>query len=205
MRLCIFTRRRGQSLTELALLLPFIALLLVGLIELGFVLHAHVQVSSAAREAARAASLYRSTRYSNLYLEDNKVNTNNISECVSGIAGWSLQQTIEQAVVRYGVDGDGCPTTTGTIVYSALGRLDPTRSTATTPSLFACPTGDANGWSVGVIPSSSYSGTDWPAEPGEEATVTLCYPYRLIMLFDLLPFLGEPVWIEKSVSFQYQP
>src|SRR5207249_360536 len=55
-------RRSGQSMVEMALLLPILTLLLLGVIEFGFILYAHVQLANAAREAGRAASLYRSTR-----------------------------------------------------------------------------------------------------------------------------------------------
>lgn len=198
--------RRGQALTELALLLPLLALLLVGLIEFGFLLYAHVQVSSAAHEGARAASLYRSTRYS--ALPDNELSSNNPQTCAPNVAGWSLQQTIEQAIVRYPASSSnqtaGCPTTSGTIMYSALGQLDPTRSTDALPVPFACPAGDAAGWSAGLTPTFTATGTVMP-NPGDQATVTLCYPYRLIILSDLLPFLDDPVWVNKSVNFQYQP
>lgn len=220
MRCALYRRRRGQALTEFALILPLLALLLVGLIEFGFLLYAHIQVSSAAREGARAASLYRSTRYS--ALPDSELGSSNPRSCATGVAGWSLQQVIEQAIVRYplttGNNAAGCPTTSGTIIYSALGRLDSARSTATPPTPFtACPSGNANGWSAGVSPALTYVSGDpisWPGPtprpsnftlPGYQATVTLCYPYRLILLSDLLPFIGEPVWINKSVNFQFQP
>jgi hypothetical protein len=41
--------------------------------------------------------------------------------------------------------------------------------------------------------------------PGAQATVTLCYPYRPILLSELLPFFDDPVWISKAVNFLYQP
>ncbi|HMQ30632.1 MAG TPA: TadE/TadG family type IV pilus assembly protein [Chloroflexaceae bacterium] len=189
-------RRPAQALTELALVLPLLAMLLVGLIELGFLLHAHVQVSSAAREAARAASLYRSTRYATLK------NLSNPTGCGT-TNGWSLQQTVEQAVVYRALQNNGCPDPAGAVTYSALGRLDPARSTAAAPTPFACPTGAGTGWLVGVTPAFVPADAEDNPTAGVPATVTLCYPYRLIVLADMLR-LGDPIWISKSVNFEYQ-
>ena len=50
--------QRGQSLVELALTLPLMTMILMGIIDLSFVLFAHVQVATAAREGARVASLF---------------------------------------------------------------------------------------------------------------------------------------------------
>jgi Flp pilus assembly protein TadG len=208
MRIALYRRRRGQALTELALLMPFLALLLVGLIEFGFLLYAHIQVSSAAREGARAASLYRSMRYSTTAdVQSNNFSTESCATLNSvKVEGWTIEQTVEQAIVRFSDDAKGCPTTSGTILYSALGQLAPARSTATPPTPFtACPVGDADGWSTGLTPAFPYATTTSMPNPGDQATLTLCYPYRLILLSDLLPFIGEPVWINKSVNFQFQP
>lgn len=44
---------RGQALVELALVLPFVVLLLLGVLEFGLLLDAYLAVSHAAREGAR--------------------------------------------------------------------------------------------------------------------------------------------------------
>lgn len=49
---------RGQSLVEFALTLPIVLMLLMGIVDLGFVLHAHVQVAGACYEGARQGSLF---------------------------------------------------------------------------------------------------------------------------------------------------
>ncbi len=196
-------RTSAQSVVELALMLPLLTLLLVGLIEFGFLLYAHVQVSSAVREAARAASLYRSTRYATL--SENDLGSNNPTECDTNVDGWSLQQTAEQAVVRFPLTSGNngvCPTTSGAPIYSALGLLNATRSNETA----ICPTGSVDGWNLGITPAPVYaSSSSWPIEPGDRASVTLCYPYRLLLLAQLLPFLDDPVWVNKAVNFEYQP
>jgi hypothetical protein len=196
-------RAGAQALTELAMLMPLIALLLIGLLELGFLLHAHVQVTAAAREGARAASLYRSTRYA-AFSDQQLNNLNNPPSCASGIDGWSLQQTIEQAIVRRALDGNSCPVATGAVEYSALGRLTPDQAPAGSAPAPPCPTADLSGWLVGVAPPFSPGSSEEMPQAGAEVTLTLCYPHRLVVAADLLRYYGEPIWISKSVVFQYQ-
>lgn len=51
------SRDRGQSSVEVALLLPFVAVLLLGVVQVGLVVRDQVLVVHAAREAARAAAV----------------------------------------------------------------------------------------------------------------------------------------------------
>ena len=69
--------QRGKSSVEIALLLPVLLVLLFGIILSGFTFYAFIQVTNAAREGARAGSLYRLTEYS---------------------SGLTLEETVEQAV-----------------------------------------------------------------------------------------------------------
>ncbi len=50
---------RGSSLVEVALVLPVLLVLFLGIVEVAFLLFAHVQVANAAREGARSGSLCR--------------------------------------------------------------------------------------------------------------------------------------------------
>jgi Flp pilus assembly protein TadG len=52
-------RTAGQSLVEFALLLPILALLLVGVFELGRAFHVLITLNNAGREAARFGTLHR--------------------------------------------------------------------------------------------------------------------------------------------------
>jgi Flp pilus assembly protein TadG len=49
--------QRGQSVLELALVVPFLSMILFGLIELGLVIHNDVTITNAARNGARVAAL----------------------------------------------------------------------------------------------------------------------------------------------------
>src|SRR5215208_6809247 len=107
-------RASGQSLVETALILPMLALLLIGAVEFSFLLYAQVQVANAAREAARAGSLYRSTRYT--YADTNKT---------CDVKGWSLQNVVDQAVVSRLPLNAGCRDSSAPVTSTSLGRLDP--------------------------------------------------------------------------------
>ena len=170
--------RPGQSLVELALTLPILVLLLMGLIELGLILYAHVQVANAAREGARAASLYRSARFTS-GMESN----GNVPTC-DGIDGWTLQQTVNQAIVYHDLQ-NGCPDPSKAIVYTSLGRLNPTPPVA---------------WQASV---TATLGSDGMPTAGAQGTVTLIYPYQLVILSNVLPFLNDPIWIRKTVQFEF--
>jgi Flp pilus assembly protein TadG len=50
---------RGNSLVEIALVLPVLLVLFLGIVEVAFLLFAHVQVANATREGARIGSLCR--------------------------------------------------------------------------------------------------------------------------------------------------
>jgi hypothetical protein len=180
----------GQSLVEIALLLPVVALLLIGVVEFGLILYAHVQVANAAREAARAASLYRSTRFATI--DPSKSDTTN---CDGSILGWSLDQVVKQAVVYRELSASGgtsgCPKMTSTtVVYSSLGWLDPLPSTM---------------WTVTITNTAFIPQTNATAMPdaGSHATVQLRYPYRLMILSNLFPYLSDPIWITKSVDIEF--
>lgn len=53
------TARRGVSLVEFALLSPVVLVTILGLIELGFVVHSYVAITNAAREGARSGSVLK--------------------------------------------------------------------------------------------------------------------------------------------------
>lgn len=57
MKHAIVKRTPGQSLVELALILPIMLVLALGIIELGYVVFVYVEAQNAAREGARAAAV----------------------------------------------------------------------------------------------------------------------------------------------------
>lgn len=174
-------RTRGQSLTELAVTLPIILVILLSLFDFGMLLYAHIQVANAAREGARAASLYRSVRY------QNTSNLTNPAQCTSGINGWSVDDVAQQAIVTRELNNQGCRDANGAISGTALGWLDPA------PVIYP--------WTTTITPVPTNAGP----VPGDRATLTLSYPYRLIIISSFVKALGDPVLISKSVNFEYTP
>ena len=176
-----YERRQGQALVELALTLPLIAVILVSLFDFGMLLYAHIQVANAAREGARASSLYRSVRY------ENTSNLSSPTACTSGIDGWSVLDVATQAIVTRELTNAGCRNPTGTISATALGILD------SNPSPTA--------WAVIITPTQTNAGPS----PGDRATLTITYPYRLIIISKFVRALNDPITISKSVNFEYTP
>lgn len=55
---CFHREQSGQSLVELAIILPVLILILVGIMDLGRVFYAQIVITNAAREGARYGSMY---------------------------------------------------------------------------------------------------------------------------------------------------
>ena len=180
-----------MKLVETALILPLLIVLLLGVAEFGFLFYAHVQVANAAREAARAASLYASTRYST---------ADTSTSCSGSIDGWALQDAVDQAVVSRALDGKGCRNASGSIVYTSLGRLDPAPVSPDTIKITISDVADSGFWNTST--NSQKTGGTMP-QPGTSATVTVVYPYRLTIVSNLIPFLSNPISISKSVRVEF--
>jgi hypothetical protein len=71
------SRVEGQSAVEMAIILPVLLILLVGIVSAGFMFYAYIQVSNATREGARAGSLFRMTQFD---------------------TGWTLEETVQKAI-----------------------------------------------------------------------------------------------------------
>lgn len=60
MRRKFLRSEEGQAIVETALVLPFLLLLILGMIEFGWILNGQITITSAAREGARTAVVYES-------------------------------------------------------------------------------------------------------------------------------------------------
>ncbi len=54
----LWKRERGQSLVELAIMLPILLIILLGVVDFGRVFYAYVTITNASREGARYGSLH---------------------------------------------------------------------------------------------------------------------------------------------------
>ena len=82
---CARRAQEGQATVEIAFLLPILMVLLYGIIAAGLMFYAFITVSNAARDAARAGSVYRLTR---------------------GASGLTLEDTVQNAVYDPGPNPD---------------------------------------------------------------------------------------------------
>ncbi len=75
---------KGQSLVEFALVLPILMLLILGMIEFGWILNGKITITSAAREGARTAVIYESAVDADVAVR-NAVTTSAESSSLTGI------------------------------------------------------------------------------------------------------------------------
>ena len=100
--------QKGQGMTEFALILPLLLLLLLGVVEAGRVIWAYITIQNAAREAARYASVAGRNDSGNLYFQD----CNGIRNAASRVTFFQNVQNSD-ILIYYNVngnnDGDGDP------------------------------------------------------------------------------------------------
>lgn len=75
--------QQGQAMVETALMILVVLLLLMGIIQFGFIFYAHVRVSNAAREGARAGSLWLMNRNYETVCDQVEVGVKSEVNCVT--------------------------------------------------------------------------------------------------------------------------
>ncbi len=70
----IFSKENGQSMVEFALIMPILLLILVGIIEFGFMFSNFLTLTNASREAVRAISLGSSDASATQRAKDTSIN-----------------------------------------------------------------------------------------------------------------------------------
>lgn len=98
--------RKGQALVEMALVLPILILILMGIIEFGRVLNAYLIITNASREGARYAAIHNTdaqiqTTVSNL---TTTLNQSDISVTISPSYAYRTSGTAVTVTVGYSVD-----------------------------------------------------------------------------------------------------
>lgn len=109
-------RKPGQSMVEMALLLPFLVLVLFGIIDLGYYIFGYSTIYQAARNGAeKAAELPPYPKYVTPTLDKNEICVKNILEATQAYAGQFADLTdgsnpSNQITIKYpGVDAKGQP------------------------------------------------------------------------------------------------
>jgi hypothetical protein len=199
--------RKGQSLVEFALALPLLVLLLGGIVSLSFFLYAHVQVTNATREGARAGSLYLSNQfhYTSCFASPSNPCPSGYGSGGGGGGGgggsggsgpdcWTLTQWVENALVELNRTNAGCPGTGYNAAVHSFGFLSPTKC--------ANATSGSNCWWLQPLTYDNGAAISGDPVAGNGLKVRVSYRYEL-------PFLGtlfqlNPVAINKTVIMRIQ-
>lgn len=113
--------QRGATLIEMAIVMPVLVLLLVGILEVGMAFKDYLTVSFSAREGARAGAFL-----------GNDVNADcDIIKVVVPSLGGGLTHLQRLEIYRADANGQQIPSDTNTYVYTAGDPLDCTNWTAT--------------------------------------------------------------------------
>ena len=201
------SRRAGQSVVEFTLAAPLLVILFIGLVDFGFLLYAHVQVSHATREAARAGSLYLSGHLQ-YTITDSVSNTK--------VNCWNLDEWIEHALDEItNLNSQGCPPSSRTYstTLHAFGFLKPG---------VKCPsaTSGINCWFINRLEVNDV-GTRWASDAsdgqagpsdvqrmtdniGNPLLVQVRYRYEMPFLGSFIRLFDNPVVIDKTVVMKIQ-
>lgn len=190
-------KQSGQAVVELALILPLLVSLLIGLGWFGFLLYAHVQVSNATREGARAGSLYLGSRF-----QYTSCQTGQPCRSIYGYgdggnnpACWTLQDWVENGLVERNRDANGCPAagfnTTSNV--QSFGLL----SSAKCPDA----TSGTSCWWVWVTPV--LDGNGLPVA-GSQLQVRVVYRFPRPVVANYIGFTQDPILIDKTVLMKVE-
>ncbi len=208
--------KEGQSLVEFALFVPILALLLSGLSAFGFLLYAHVQVANAAREGARAGSLYLGGRfkYTSCFATAAVPCPTGYGTGGSNPSCWNLNQWVENSLAEVIRQSNGCPETgsgagNSTIKHS-FGLLSATKCSAAITSdcwlleeLTITPPAPASPTTINGSGTPPNNGPEYiTTRIGDPLTVKVLYRFNV-------PFFGtmfnvNPINIQKTVIMRIQ-
>jgi len=98
-------QEKGQAMVELALIMPIVILMLMGIFEFGRLFHAHITVTHAAREGARLAAVGANDENIRIRVKDSAAALiqGNLHVTVSPAQGDRLRGEAVRVEVRYPV------------------------------------------------------------------------------------------------------
>jgi hypothetical protein len=186
-------RTPAQAIAEFALVLPLLVLLLVGVVELGFFIYAQVQVTNAAREGARAATLYLSERFHYTSCETNC--PPGYGDGAGNAGCWTLTQWVDNALAQRPRAASGCPMNSHSTTVHAFGRLN--------PAPCASPTSGKNCWFLAGVRSNGVPISGLP-EAGAPIEVEVLYRYQMPFAGAIVRAKDGTIAIRKSVIMRGQ-
>ncbi len=78
-KLKLHCEESGQALVEMAFVLPFLLLLILGMVEFGWILNGEITITAAAREGARTAIVYENATLAHSAVQSAVANAANSS------------------------------------------------------------------------------------------------------------------------------
>jgi Flp pilus assembly protein TadG len=122
---------RGQAMTELALILPVLALLLFGILQFGIVFHQYITVTDAVRAGARKAVVSRhdaspaATAETAVRSSADGLDAAKLAVSVSAPAGWDSGDDVKVcATYPYTIDLVGMVFKTGDLSSCTTERIE---------------------------------------------------------------------------------
>ena len=122
---------RGQAMTELALILPVLALLLFGIVQFGIVFHQYITVTDAVRAGARKAVVSRhdgspaASAETALRKAAGGLDAAKLAVTVSAPAGWTHGEDVKVcATYPYTIDLVGMVFKTGNLSSCTTERIE---------------------------------------------------------------------------------
>jgi Flp pilus assembly protein TadG len=122
---------RGQAMTELALILPVLALLLFGILQFGIVFHQYITVTDAVRAGARKAVVSRhdgspaATAEAAVRRSADGLDAAKLTVSVSAPAGWDSGDDVKVcATYPYTIDLVGMVFKTGNLSSCTTERIE---------------------------------------------------------------------------------
>jgi len=91
-------KESGQALVELALVMPLLMLLILGMIEFGWILNGKITITSAAREGARIAVIYESAAMASTAVQS-AVSKSSESSSLSGVTSVTIFDEIKGSAI----------------------------------------------------------------------------------------------------------
>ena len=186
-------RSSGQAMVEFALLLPVLVIMFLGLTDFGLFFFAQVQVTNAAREGARAGSLFRAQRFNY---------TSCYSNCEVGYGDggstpdcWSPVDWVENALVERNRMANGCDALGFKInPVHAFGLLNPAKCASAT-------SGTDCWWLQPLVFTADGEGLPTAGDP---IRVTVRYRYSMLLVSSLIPMFPDTMVIDRTVIMKAQ-
>jgi hypothetical protein len=185
---------RGQALTEFALVLPIMLLLLLGIADFGRLFAAGIVVRAASRDGAEAAA--------QLYVQLDRTTTMSATDIYAAVRAKAEAVGCGETQGLWGATVDGSGTCTSPAIAVCVHDAGVTVDGTIMPGDPSC------GQTLGALPADLAAGCGGLAQPWSTAPdvaglpsveVRVCYPFSTLVQAQILPI--GPVYLQQSSRF----